>query len=215
MKSLSLSRPLILMTVGLPGAGKTRFSVQFADMFSAPLVSFDRIRFELFNQPTYSDDELAVVQRIADYQIGELLKTRKTIIVDGAANLRADRAVLRKMAAKLGYGTLLVWVQTDPSTCESRSVSQRLPSEDQWRTPLSKADFSRLSRRFQPPAVHEPYVVVSGKHTYGAQARTVLKRLAPAEDASPAAPTAQGAVQRPPRPNQPPTPPTRRSVTIN
>lgn len=219
MKSLSLTRPLMLMTVGAPGAGKTRFSVKFAEMFSAPLVSYDRLRFELFNNPTFSEDEAAIIQRVADYQVSELLKTKKTIIIDGAANQRADRTVLRQMATKYGYDILLVWVQTDPVTCESRSISSRLQKEDQWRTPLSKAVFAQLSRRFQAPVVHEPYVVISGKHTFGAQARTVLRRLVPGEGVSSggAAPTVQPVsnAQRPQRPDQPPAPPARRSVTIN
>lgn len=218
MKSLSLSRPLMLMTVGLPGAGKTRFSVQFAEMFSAPLVSYDRIRYELFNEPTYSDDEAAIIQRIADYQVEELLKTKKTLIIDGAANTRADRTVLRQMAAKNGYGTLLVWIQTDPSTCESRSVSSRLQHEDKWRSAISRPIFTQLSRRFQAPGMNESYVVISGKHTFGAQARTVLKRLVPSEEQqikSTAGSQGTTAAPRTQRPNQPPSSPNRRSVTIN
>lgn len=218
MKSLSLSRPLILMTVGLPGAGKTRFSVRFAEMFLAPLVSIDRIQAELFAEPTYSNEEVAAVQRLADYQIQELLKTKKTIIIDGAANAKADRTVLRKLASKHGYSTLLVWVQTDPLTCEARSVNSRVQQDEPRHQPLSQAAFGQLSRRFQPPAVHEPYVVISGKHTYGAQARTVLKRLV-ASDAhqQPIAPAHQVTTlsPRPPRSDQPPSPPTRRNVTIH
>lgn len=219
MKSLSLSRPLIIMTVGLPGAGKTRFSVQFSDMFTCPLVSYDRIRRELFNEPTFSDDEFSIIQRVADYQIQELLKTKKTIVVDGAANTRADRTVLRQMAHRHGYATLLVWVQTDPSTCEARSLAPRSAGEDTWRSPMPKHIFTDLCRRLQPPAVQEQYVVISGKHTYSAQARTVLKRLVPAESASTEVAKSHSAdnpaSQRPTRPPQPPASPTRRNVTIN
>lgn len=215
MKSLSLSRPLILMTVGLPGAGKTRFATQFADMFGCPLVSYDRIRHELFNEPSFSDDEFAIVQRIADYQITELLKTKKTIVVDGGANLKSDRMVLRQAAHRRGYGTLLIWVQTDPTTCEARSVSARATKDDPWRSAMPKHVFAALSKRVQAPGVQEHYVVISGKHTYGAQARTVLKKLVPPEAEARSVQPPQAHPGGPTRPPQPPASPNRRNVTIN
>ncbi|HSE61637.1 MAG TPA: AAA family ATPase, partial [Candidatus Saccharimonadales bacterium] len=91
MKTLSLSRPLIIMLIGLPGSGKSFFGRQFAEMFAAPLVSYDRLRYELFAQPTHSQEEQEVVKRVADYQIEELVKTHRSFVVDGGCNAKTDR----------------------------------------------------------------------------------------------------------------------------
>ena len=47
MKSLSLAKPLVLVVIGLPGAGKSFFARQFSETFGAPMVSGDRIRHVL------------------------------------------------------------------------------------------------------------------------------------------------------------------------
>lgn len=79
MKSLQLSKPHLVVMVGLPGAGKTFFADHFAETFHAPYISWQSIRAELFNEPTYSKDEDAIVERIAAQQLGELLKTAASV----------------------------------------------------------------------------------------------------------------------------------------
>jgi predicted kinase len=178
MKSLSLDRPLVIMMIGRPGAGKSFFARQFSATFGAPLVSFDRLRFELFTQPTYSVDEQDILERIALYQIEELLKTNKTFIVDGGCNTKAARMYITKVAKMGGYNTLAIWTQTDDLTCKIRAT-KRSPrrADDAYNISLTPEQFVTLSRRVAPPTAIEPHIVISGKHTYTAQARAVLKRL--------------------------------------
>jgi predicted kinase len=227
MKTLSLSRPLILMLVGLPGSGKSFFGRQFAEMFVAPLVSNDRLRYELFAQPAYSSDEQEVVQRVADYQIGELLKTHRSFVVDGGCGTKADRQKFEGWAKKHGYGTLLVWVQTDEQTCRQRSSKRnpRRSADDGYSPSMSESQWKELAKQFAQPT-KEPYMVISGKHAFSTQAKMVLRKLASphAEEATSAHETERGQANRtarrgdmptpraPERPNAPPR--GRRSVLI-
>ncbi len=171
MKSLSLVKPLILIVIGTPGSGKSFFARQFSETFSAPEVNYDRLQHMLS-----TDSE--VVQKIAEFEIDELLKTQKTFIIDGAGYSRAKRIALRKKAQESGYDTLLIWVQTDENTAKYRSMKRSSRrKDDQYNTSLTSQQYDALVKRFSPPAANEQSVVISGKHTYATQAKVVLKKL--------------------------------------
>lgn len=221
MKSLSPNQPLVIMMLGVPGAGKSFFARQFAETFNAPLVSLDRLRFELFAEPHFNKDEELLIERLALQQIEELLKTHKTFIVDGAASTRVSRTIIDRMANKQDYGRLIIWVQTDPLTTKSRSL-RRSPERpyDEFNAALTPDLYERLVKRVTPPAPHENYIVISGKHTYATQAKIVLKKLAAPRDEAPIMPPADlmardsrgGGIG--PDTNAPPTNSYRRNVIV-
>lgn len=183
MKSLNLARPQVLVVVGLPGAGKSFFARKFSETFSAPLVATDRIRYELFATPVHSSDENELVARMANYQIEELLKSRRSFIVDGSFNTRADRVRLGQLAKKADYDTYVIWVQTDASTCRVRALKRSSKRDDDtFNVSLTEQQFDGMAKRFTEPA-REKHVVISGKHTYSAQVKTVLRRLVVAREA--------------------------------
>jgi predicted kinase len=178
MKSLNLAQPQMLVVVGNPGAGKSFFARQFSETFGAPVVSVDRIRFELFANPTYSNDENDLVARIAGYFIEELLKTKRSFVIDGGCNARTERIRLAQMAKQADYASPVIWVQADIATCRSRAL-KRHPGkriDDKFNPSLTDQAFDAMVRRFTEPT-HEKHVVISGKHTYGTQAKMVLRKL--------------------------------------
>jgi predicted kinase len=175
----------MLMIVGNPGAGKSFFARQFSETFDAPVVSLDRIRFELFANPTFGNDENDLVTRIAAYFIEELLKTKRSFLIDGGCNARADRVRLAQLAKKSGYDAPVVWVQTDAATCRARAL-KRNPgkrADDKYNPSLSEETFDTLVRRFTEPT-RENHVVISGKHTYSTQAKMVLRKMVAAREAA-------------------------------
>ena len=178
MKSLNLAQPQMLMIVGNPGAGKSFFARQFSETFDAPVVSVDRIRFELFEVPTFSNDEIDLVARVAAYIIEELLKTKRSFVIDGSCNTRAERTRLGQLARKSGYSAPVIWVQTDIVTCRARALKRNPDkrSDDAFNPSLTEQTFDGLVRRFTEPT-HEKHIVISGKHTYGTQAKMVLRKL--------------------------------------
>jgi predicted kinase len=177
MKTLTFAKPLILVLVGLPGAGKSFFARQFADMFSAPLVSYDRIQYELFATPQFSPEEHELVQRLVHYQITELIKTKRSFVVDGGHNSRSERQTLENLSQAHGYGVLTIWVQTDETTARQRT-NKRNPRQvdDKFSPRLNDGQFAMLGKRLTPP-LRETYVVISGKHAFSTQAKMVLRKL--------------------------------------
>lgn len=178
MQNASPAKPLLVVTIGPPGSGKSFFARQFSETFNAPLISFDEIRAELFNDMTYSPDEDIIVARVAGLQLRELLKTKKTIVIDGGHNPKVSRLELAKLARAHSYGILNVWVQTDEITARARATRRSKKSiYDQHNRSLSDQEFETHAKRFTPPSQQEVFVVISGRHTYPAQARTVLKKM--------------------------------------
>jgi predicted kinase len=196
MKSLNLARPHILLVVGNPGAGKSFFARQFSATFGAPVVCYNRIRSEVFGDPSYSRDENYLVDRLAAYQIEELLKTGRTFMIDGGGNARAERVRLAQMAKKAGYGLGVIWVQTDLPTCRMRAQRRNLDKspDDEFNPAMTEPVFAMLARRFTEP-IREDHVVISGKHTYNTQAKAVLRKLVVVREAEANAAHHQGLEQ--------------------
>jgi predicted kinase len=167
MKSLSLSKPHLIIMVGVPGSGKSFFADKFAETFHAPIVSREKIAAHLGHEAKEAD-------LVAHDQLHELLKTQQSIIVDGIADNRTTRSELARKARSTGYETLLVWVQTDPATAKSRSTRK---SADTNSRVLPGEHYDRAAKQFTPPTAVEKPVVISGKHTYATQAKVILKKL--------------------------------------
>lgn len=174
MKSLSLTKPHLLVMVGIPGSGKSFFAKHFSDTFKAPWVHLDGIRAELFNEPTYSKDENIIINRVSDYMLDEMFKTQKTIVLEGGVDLRTQRTAIEKRARGAGYETLYVWVQTDSATAKVRATKK---TRQQPTAKLTADQFDTFSKRFTPLSSNENQIVISGKHTFASQLKIVLKKL--------------------------------------
>lgn len=168
MKPLNLTKPHLIIMVGIPGAGKSFFAEQFAETFKAPIINSEELRKSLFDTPSHSKDENAVIEKISTIILQQMLKTDKTVVYVGQTDLRGDRANISKIARQAGYEPLLVWVQTSPVTAKKRSIKAKSISNQQFEDKLKK---------FSPPHLNEKVVVISGKHTFATQLRVVLKRL--------------------------------------
>lgn len=162
MKSLSLSKPHLIVMVGVPGSGKSFFADKFADTFHTPYVSREKIVNLIGEAASFIDD-------LMYYQVSELFKTRQSILIEGTGDTRVERLELVKWAQKAGYETLFVWVQTDPATAKSRYKREKKQS--------SAEAYEKLIQNFVPPTASEEPVVISGKHTYATQAKVILKKL--------------------------------------
>lgn len=179
MEALTLSSPMIIEIVGLPGSGKSFFAVQFAKTFGAALVSEDKIRWTLFSHHTYSANENAIVGQVAGLLITELLRTKKTFVLDGGYNSSAARHRLATVALKHGYRVLTIVVQTDEPTSKRRALKRSAKKlGDIYKQSLSEEQFAKFAAEYEEPSTTaNDVVVISGKHTYATQAKIVLKKM--------------------------------------
>ena len=187
MKSLSLSTPHLIVMVGLPGAGKSCFANKFAETFKAPLVSEESYQKLVDADISVQRDS---AKRVALSVLPEVLKTKTTVIFDGSAGMRSERAEIARLAKQAGYKPLFVWVQTDTATTKQRALK---PSRANNHNPLPADIYENLVKKFSPPHTTENYLVLSGKHTYSTQAKVLLKKLVEPRAASPVTPTSRPA----------------------
>ncbi len=172
------SKPLLVLLYGFPGSGKTFFARQLCEQLVAVHVHGDRMRAELFENPTYSKDENHIVSSLMNYMTGEFLNAGVSVVYDTNVMRTAQRRALRNMATKAGVETVLVWLQIDTDTAFGRvSRRDRRKLDDRYAQPLDRAKFDTVSNGMQNPDATEHYLVVSGKHVFNTQKSAILRHL--------------------------------------
>jgi len=166
MKPSTSAAAHVIIMVGIPGAGKTTFAEHFADTFKAPYINPSDI-----SETVGIDAD--TTEKVTQLLFGELLKTSRTLVYEGSTFTKDQRTAITKFITKAGYKPLIVWVQTEPVEAKRRATSSQKKGGA-----ISSAEFNEALASFEPPTANEKPVVISGKHTYGTQAKSVLKRLA-------------------------------------
>lgn len=185
MNTTNLTTPRVIFLVGIPGAGKTYFATQFAETYGAPYIEAEKTRYLMAEKPAFSGDEQHRLDAIITLQFTELLKTKRTIVFEGGLETRASRIRYARQARAAGYKPLFVWVQTDQATAYHRAVKGgRTSKRDHL---ISDERFAQLVNQFTTLNNTEPYIVISGKHTYNTQVKTVLRHIAEAAVQTPTA----------------------------
>lgn len=179
MKQLQLNPPLLIITMGYPGAGKTYFARQFADQYNLPKVSEDRIRYELFEEPTFNDDEAQIIERVAYISLEELLITKQAVIYDGSCLRFEQRKALYELAADHNYQTLTIWLQTDLATSTHRAQNVDRRNQDRkYSFKMQPATFDAIKTQLERPQEKENALIISGKHAFKSQCLTALRKIA-------------------------------------
>ncbi len=179
MKHLQLTPPLLIITMGYPGAGKTFFARQFAELYGLARVSEDRIRYELFEEPLFNKDESEIISRVSESMLEEIMKTERTIVYEGSFLTLKERKRVYQLANKAEYRTLTVWLQTDVETSAQRAMNRdRRNIDSKYSFSIDKATFESLKNQLERPQENETAVVISGKHAFKSQCLTVLRKIA-------------------------------------
>ena len=176
---LQLDSPLLIVMMGLPGAGKTFFARQLANTLNFGYISEDRIRYDIFADPKFSQDEQTVTRKIMGYMIEELSRVKRHIILDGRFLNASERQKIHQAMKAAEYKSLTVWVQTEEDLARRRSLKRdKRKPDDKYNSPVTKIEFNSSKDNLQKPEEKENFSVISGKHTFKSQSDTVLKRIA-------------------------------------
>ncbi len=159
MTSLSLLQQHAIVMVGIPGSGKTHFSKKFSEIFNTPVVDINFIA-------TRGSDDTAGLELVYLF-IDELLKTKQSLIIDAGSSNYKERLEFNKYLRKKGYEPVTVWVQTERDIAKQRAL----------RSGHDEGFFEDEASQFDAPHASEKALVISGRHTYASQVKTVLKRI--------------------------------------
>lgn len=178
MSKVTPSKPLMILLYGFPGSGKTYFARQLCEQLQAAHVQGDRIRSELFENPSYDNEENAAVNQLMEYMTGEFLNAGLSVVFDTNAMRHAQRHALRELARHHKAQPLLVWLQIDAESSFIRAAKRdRRRIDDKFAEPMDKTKFEAAVSGMQNPKNIEDYIVISGKHVFPTQFSSIVKRL--------------------------------------
>lgn len=127
------------------------------------------------NDNDFADYEREVIARTALTILEGLFLSKQTILLEGGIASFAERQALQNMAIEAGYNPLVLWIQTDMTTIKQRLA--KLPPAER----MTRVEFEATVNALENPNANEAPIVISGKHTFDTQMRTVLGQLARAK----------------------------------
>jgi predicted kinase len=178
MSKKATTRPILFLLYGMPGSGKTAFARQITADLQVVHVSPEKIRHELFQNPSYDEQEQIAVEHLVRYMTREFLSYGMSVILDINLPTAKSRRAYQEMANEFKVAYQLLWFQIDTESAKSRAVKRdRRKTDDKFSYPITSSEFDEFVANMQPPKNSEEYVVISGKHTFDTQSMTLLKRL--------------------------------------
>jgi predicted kinase len=82
---------MIVIVFGLPGSGKSYFASRLATLIKADYVNSDRLRLEMFEKRTYSDQEKAAVYNNMLEKMKEAISQHRNLVLDATFHKNETR----------------------------------------------------------------------------------------------------------------------------
>ena len=148
-----MSEVRLILTCGLPGAGKTELATQLAADRSAVRLTKDEWLWALGSTP-WDGVTQGKVERELWRLAQEILALGVSVVLDFGLWARTERDVMRRAARGLGVGVELHFL--DVATEELWRRIEVRNGEPPWDSyPIRRADLDRWVRQFQAPDAAE------------------------------------------------------------
>ena len=123
--------PLVVALIGVPGSGKTSFSLETADRLTAVRVNGDEAKAELFGSVNEANKKDGQQKRRKDQAFGlvysraeSALASDRNLVCDFNHDKRSARDRVRELASKYGASCWFAWMRTPVETAVARCVSR-------------------------------------------------------------------------------------------
>jgi predicted kinase len=143
------SAPVLVMTVGLPGSGKSTFSRRLAAEVGAVVLESDALRHLLFGRPTFLINESRRLFHAIHEATRGLLQRGQSVIIDSSSLKEQDRRPIYGIAADEGVSLVIVQLRAEESIIFDRLLEREASAtrEAEYRTAGLRV-FRRM-RRYQ------------------------------------------------------------------
>ncbi|GHJ46840.1 hypothetical protein Cs7R123_41820 [Catellatospora sp. TT07R-123] len=148
-----ITRPTLLLTVGLPGAGKTTLAKQLADERRILRLTPDDWMAPLFGD-SEADGRRDILEGRMIWTAHEVLRSGASVILDFGCWSSDERYAIRTIAESTGAGFELRYLKIDESERRARA-SRRWREHPETTFPMTDADHDRFLALCQPPTAAE------------------------------------------------------------
>ncbi len=170
---LYMNKPTLYLMLGYPGAGKTTAAEHIARLTGAVLLTSDKIRLELFPNPTFSPEEHAKLYAAIDRRTEQLLQGGSSVIYDANLNRYGHRKEKYNICDKTNAKPKLIWRQTPREIAKVRATDETryhlIPSNE-----TAEHMFERIAGIIEPPRDDEHAIVLSGEDVTEQDIKTAL-----------------------------------------
>ncbi len=173
-----MKKPILLVTFGFPGSGKSYFSERLSKEKGFFHINSDVIRFTYSKQPTFTKEEHEGVFALMDLITEKLLRSGINVVYDCNTNFRSDRKKLEKIAKKAGANYHLVWIQTDVPVAEKRLIERTKLKGTKRKLlyrPLKLEVLHKLKDEMEKPKGIEQFIIIDGHVPFSQQIKVLEK----------------------------------------
>ena len=161
---------MIILVFGLPGAGKTYFSKQFAKETGAVHLNTDVVREKLGFKGEYDEKTKQQVYNELFKQAKIELQKGADLIIDGTFHQKRRRKQVERMAEEMNQEVYFIEIKADEKTAKKRVKKQRKYSEagkDVYEE--LKSDFEPVERKCLELESEKPHDMIqkAKKYMYG------------------------------------------------
>jgi predicted kinase len=144
---------ILVLIVGLPGAGKTTRAKELAAANRALRLTPDQWMIPLFGDPMASGKRFALEGRLISVAL-QALRLGTSVVLDYGLSGRDERSALRWLARSAGASCQVVYLPVDKDVQLAR-IAHRQETTPHQTFPMSDADVDTWREQFQVPDAAE------------------------------------------------------------
>lgn len=187
-----MTRPLIVVFVGVPGSGKTTFARQLAAKLSAVILSSDSMRLSMWQsleaiQASHVDQQERKAANLLtfgamNYAARQVVASGNSVVYDANANSVAERNEKHDIARDYNALSVVVRIQV-PRELSIQRLQERTPTHDSRQFSAEKATgvVDKFQSEIEEPHEDEHVIAIDGTMPFHEQYAFFCKEIATLE----------------------------------